>query len=79
MSNLPLAIALGSVVLAGWIVQGLSLSTIYRLCGAPKWAVITYPWGSWIVGRMLLHGASDLKHRRPIRWGGREYVLEERE
>ena len=47
--------------------------------GAPMWAVITYPWGSWIVGRMMLHAASDLKHRRPIRWGGREYVLEERE
>lgn len=76
--DMPLAIAMGSVVLAGWIVQGLCLRTIYGLCGAPRWAVITYPWGSWIVGRMMLHAASDLKHRRPIRWGGREYVLEER-
>ena len=76
--DMPLAIALGGVVLAGWVVQGLCLRTIYRLGGAPTWAVITYPWGSWIVGRMMLRAASDLKHRRPIRWGGREYVLEER-
>ena len=77
-SNTTLAIALGSVVLGGWIVQGLCLRTIYRLSGAPARAVFTYPWGSWIVGRMMLNAASDLKHKRPIRWGGREYVLEER-
>jgi hypothetical protein len=27
---------------------------------------------------MMLEGAYDLIRRRPIRWGGREYILEPR-
>jgi hypothetical protein len=68
-----------AVVLAGLAVQAVALQAIYRAIGAPGWAVALFPAGAWIVGRCMLRGCADLRHRRPIAWGGREYVLEPRE
>lgn len=75
----PFAIALACVVSVGWLVQLGTLMRIYPLSGAPRSASLAFPWGSWIVGRIMLRGAADLKAGRPIKWGGREYVLEVRE
>ena len=63
---------------AGLIVQTIALTRIYRLSGVPLSAIAHYPRGCWIIGRAMLEGAHDLEARRPIRWGGREYILEPR-
>lgn len=34
--------------------------------------------GAWVVGGILSEGARDLASGTPVRWGGREYVLEDR-
>jgi hypothetical protein len=40
--------------------------------------VLAYPIGCWITASLMREGASDLDNRRPVVWGGREYVLEPR-
>jgi glycosyltransferase involved in cell wall biosynthesis len=74
----PLGFALGGAVLAGFVAQLATLVRIYRVCGAPLAATLFFPAGSWIVSRILFAAARDLRARRPIVWGGREYVLEPR-
>ena len=75
-------VGLGVVLLAavgvGVLVQGWSLARAYRLCGAPAGGIVFFPLGCWIVARVMLEGASDLAHRRPISWAGKQYVLEAR-
>lgn len=73
-----LSIALLGAVGLGWVVQVLTLMRIYSLGGAPLSSVLSYPLGCWIVARVLLQAARDLVNGRPIRWGGREYVLQPR-
>ncbi|MDA0803709.1 MAG: glycosyltransferase [Planctomycetota bacterium] len=41
-------------------------------------SVFAWPLGAIAVSGILRQAASDLTHRRPIRWGGREYILEPR-
>lgn len=65
--------------LAFWVAaQGVALWRIHRLLGVPPWGMCWHPYGSWVTARILWRGAADLASRRPIRWGGREYVLEPR-
>lgn len=73
-----LGLALIPLALGGWLTQLFTLMHIYGLAGAPRSAALLYPLGCWIVGRIMLAGASDLKHHRPIPWAGREYILEPR-
>ena len=73
-----LGLAMVATPLAGWIAQTSALRRIYALGGAPKGAVWLYPLGCWIVGRIMLEAASDLRHGRPVVWAGKEYVLEPR-
>jgi hypothetical protein len=70
--------ALVATVVLGALIQLATLTLVYPLMGAPRWAVALFPAGSWIVGRILLRTARDLERRRPVKWGGREYVLEPR-
>lgn len=65
-------------VLLGWSLQAVAVRTTYRLAGAPRWAAFFHCVGSAIVGRTLWMGAADLERRRPVKWGGREYILEPR-
>lgn len=74
----PLAVTLGGLVVLGWAVQFLVLLRVYRASGAPVRSILWYPIGCWVVGRVMLKGANDLEARRPVRWGGREYVVEPR-
>jgi hypothetical protein len=60
----------------GSLVQAAVLVPIYSFSGAPRYAIVGFPYGSWIVARVMFAGAGDLAHRRPIPWAGREYVLE---
>jgi len=71
----PLALALALSGTAGLVLMAVTLARIYRVNGAPLWATLFYPLGCWIVGRVMLEGANDLEQQRPVRWGGREYVL----
>jgi chlorobactene glucosyltransferase len=73
-----LGLALIPLALGGWLTQLLTLMHIYGLCRAPRGAALLYPIGCWLVARIMLAGASDLAHRRPIPWAGRSYVLEPR-
>lgn len=63
---------------AAWLVQGAALWWIYQLQGTARRWIVAYPLGCLVVAKMLLDGASDLVHRKPVRWGGREYVLKPR-
>ena len=56
----------------------MALRWIYASGGAPKRAAVLYPVGCWIVGRIMLNAARDLEKRRPVIWGGKQYVLEPR-
>ncbi|MBC22695.1 MAG: hypothetical protein CMJ32_02105 [Phycisphaerae bacterium] len=66
------------VVGMGLLAQWLCMLWIYRLCGSLISSVIFYPIGAVMVAIELFKGAGDLQRRRPICWGGREYVLEPR-
>ncbi len=73
--NVPLALAMALTVLVGWAVQGAVLWRFHTLGNAPRPAILLYPLGCLIVGKIMLAGARDLKNRRPIVWGGKQYVL----
>lgn len=66
-----------AAVLSG-LVQGVVLAGFHRACGAPLRGVPLHVVGCVVVAAAMLEGASDLVHRRPVRWAGREYVLEPR-
>ena len=74
----PLAsatLALGAAALAAFL---LVTGWLHAMCKAPVAASVFHPLGAWIVSHCLFEAASDLEARRPVRWGGREYVLEPR-
>ncbi|MCE9620450.1 MAG: glycosyltransferase [Planctomycetes bacterium] len=53
-------------------------AAIHRLCAAPMLAVFFHPLGGFLIARCFFGAAEDLDLRKPVRWGGREYVLEPR-
>lgn len=71
------AMLLGAVAVVAWGVaaQATALAMVYRACGARARDVAWSPVGAAFVARVLWQGAADLAGRRPVRWGGREYVL----
>src|SRR5262249_51074098 len=73
-----LALALAGTVLVAWGAQGAALLRIYAISSCPRRSIPFYPIGCFIVGRILLSGAGDLEHGRPLVWGRREYVLRPR-
>ena len=75
VTGLILALA---AVLLGLIVQIAVLFRFYSTANAPKIGILGYHVGCILVSLMMLEGAYDLIRRRPVRWGGREYILEPR-
>ena len=73
-----LGTCLSLVSFAGLVVMMIAVAMIYGISGCPRRMAWLFPSGSWVVGRLLLSGAEDLERRRPVKWGGREYVLEPR-
>ncbi len=73
--DVPLALAMALTVLTGWAFQGAVLWRFHTMARAPRRAILLYPLGCLIVGRVMLAGARDLKRRRPVVWGGKRYVL----
>ena len=51
---------------------------LHAQCKAPVAATVFHPLGAWIVAHSMFEAARDLDLRRPVRWGGKEYVLEPR-
>lgn len=72
----PLAIGLGLASTIGALFMAMALDRIYQANGAPRRAVLYYPRGCLIVAGTMFEGANDLEARRPVHWGGKEYVLE---
>lgn len=78
VNQMPLRMALIAMALGSVAAQIVALNLIYTLSGAPRKALLGYPLGCWIVARLIFDGARDLHRRRPVIWGGREYVLDPR-
>lgn len=75
--GLPIFAAVAATpTIVGLVLQRWSLRASYRLGGTDPRASIWWPLGAWHVSRILSEAAADLDAGRPIRWGGREYVLE---
>lgn len=72
--QLALVLALAAVG-SGLALQVVSLGWFYRIAGSSPLAVLGFPLGCVLVASAMLQGARDLRQGRPIRWGGREYVL----
>lgn len=73
-----LAAACTAVGLAALAVYFGVLSACYRMSGASARHAFTYPYGSWMVSRILLAGARDLERKAPIEWAGKAYIREAR-
>ena len=56
-------------------VQAAVLAFIYYISGFPLAGILGFPLGCAVVASTMFEGARDLAKGRPIRWGGREYVL----
>jgi len=74
-SALVPAIVLAAAILTGAAKHAALLAT-YRAGRAPAAAVVFYSWGAVELARIMFEGARVLSRRTPIRWGGREYILE---
>ncbi|MFM7050843.1 MAG: glycosyltransferase [Planctomycetota bacterium] len=74
MGGVPVATA-GTIALLLGIA---AVAVLHRRQRAPYSCVLLHPLAAIIVSRWLLDGARMLRNRTPIRWGGREYVLEPR-
>ncbi|MFM1935375.1 MAG: hypothetical protein RI990_334, partial [Planctomycetota bacterium] len=72
--SLAVAAVAAAAVATAW--RAVVLVGIYRTGGFPSWAGPLFGLGAAAVGRILWEGASDLERRLPVRWGGKEYVLE---
>ena len=49
---------------------------LYKINNAPLVCAIFAPLGALVVGKLFFDAAATLKHRIPITWGGRTYILE---
>ena len=61
------------------LVQGIVLWMLYAQNRSPRIGILAYPLGGAIVAKAFWDGASDLANGRPIRWGGKEYILAPRD
>lgn len=52
------------------------ISWLYKINGTPVVFAVFSPIGAVVVAQLMLDAASMLQRGEPIRWGGREYVLE---
>jgi len=64
-------ISIASLVACIWVICWL-----YKINNAPIVFAIFAPIGGLVVAKLFLDAASILQHRIPIRWGGRDYILE---
>lgn len=70
---------MGWTLLGLWLVAMLLwLGALVRICAlarAPAWTAPLHIVGAWLTADLLTEAAADLRSRRPMHWGGREYDL----
>jgi len=64
-------LSIASLISCVWVVCWL-----YKINNAPMIYAIFAPFGGLVVAKLFFDAASMLRNRTPIRWGGREYILE---
>jgi prepilin-type processing-associated H-X9-DG protein len=69
-----LGVGIGAIVL-----QAIALVAVYRIGRQPVWAAVLFPIGAVEVWRVMRQASKLLRRGEPVRWGGREYVLEPRD
>lgn len=74
----PHASIAAGIALASITVMLLVLWLAYRLAHTPASSIMLYPLGAWHVAAILRRAARTLAQRHPIRWAGRDYVLDAR-
>ncbi|MEE2895302.1 MAG: glycosyltransferase family A protein [Planctomycetota bacterium] len=72
----PLGLAAIITSAFGLLAQGFTLCWIFRSGRMPLVGVLGWAVGCAMVSATLLAASRDLGARRPVRWGGREYILE---
>ncbi|HAQ68260.1 MAG TPA: hypothetical protein DCR70_11165, partial [Phycisphaerales bacterium] len=65
-----------AVGIAAPIIRFATLAWIHRTASFPVWSAMLFPGAAIAVARIFFDGARDLNARTPVRWGGREYLLE---
>lgn len=60
---------------SGLLFEAFVLGWIYQMSGFPIAGILGFPFGCIVVASTMFEGARDITKGRPIRWGGREYVL----
>jgi glycosyltransferase involved in cell wall biosynthesis len=78
MGDVPLMVGGALCGALGLLMQHLVLRGIYRLMRTPRRGVWLHWLGSASLARILWRAASTLTSGRPVRWGGRTYVLARR-
>tara|TARA_B100000959_G_C14962301_1_gene616268 strand:- start:733 stop:1917 length:1185 start_codon:yes stop_codon:yes gene_type:complete len=63
-----------AMLMAYWFV----IIWLYKINNAPLFFAVFAPVGALVVGKLFFDASSVLKHRTPISWGGRTYILEPR-
>ena len=72
------AFAVGALAvgIAAPVIRLATLAWIHRTASFPVWSALCFPGAAIAVARIFFDGARDLNARTPVRWGGREYLLE---
>lgn len=68
----------GAICAMGLFVWFAAMGYIYRRGGFPVWGVLLNPAANWLLGGLFAEAADDLESGRPVKWGGRSYLLEPR-
>jgi glycosyltransferase involved in cell wall biosynthesis len=70
----------GWPLLGLWLVATLlwlgPLVRITALAHAPAWTAPLHVIGAWLTGSLLKEAADDVRSKRPMQWGGREYDVD---
>lgn len=78
LGDQPLGIAGVTCGFVALVCQQITLRHIFQLVGVPQVAALAYAYGSFAVTRIQWRAARDLRAGKPVRWGGRQYVLKPR-
>ena len=74
--------ALGLAALAAaaiaFAVETAAVARVYRRGGSSRWSTLLFPVGFGVIAYLLHDAARGLVTGKPVRWAGRDYVLERR-
>ena len=65
--------------LASLVCASIVIAWLYRINNAPMMYAVFAPIGAAVVAKIFLDASKMWKNRKPIKWGGREYILEPNE